>query len=96
MIRHIVMWKLKEGIDREQTAREIKKQLEKLPGKIPGLLSLEVGIGKNPEDVVLISAHSDWEALKAYASHPLHVAAADTYVRPFTASRQAVDYETEA
>jgi len=33
--------------------------------------------------------------LKTYASHPLHVAAADTYVRPYTAVRSCFDYEEE-
>ena len=33
------------------------------------------------------------EALKAYATHPEHVAVADTYVRPYTVSRTCIDYE---
>ena len=33
------------------------------------------------------------EALKAYATHPAHVAVADTYVRPYTVSRTCLDYE---
>ena len=92
MVRHVVMWKLKEAS--EERSATIKKGLEELNGKIPGLVSLEVGIDKNNLDsVVLISVHESWEALAAYAKHPLHVAAADTYVRPFTAARQSVDCE---
>lgn len=92
MVRHVVMWKLKERS--AEVAATIKKELEGLNGQIPGLLSLEVGIDKNsPDSVVLISVHESWEALAAYAKHPLHVAVADTYVRPFTATRQAVDCE---
>ena len=33
------------------------------------------------------------EALKPYATHPAHVAVADTYVRPYTVSRTCIDYE---
>ena len=33
------------------------------------------------------------EALKGYAVHPEHVAAADTKVRPYTATRACLDYE---
>ena len=87
MIRHTVMWKLKEGTDVEV----IKQELEGLNGKIPGLLSLEVGI--EGDDAVLISDHDSWEALETYAKHPLHVKVADTYVRPYIVSRQAVNYE---
>ena len=87
MIRHVVMWKLKEGTD----AQTIKKELEGLNGKIPGLRSLDVGIEE--DGAVLISDHDSWEALEAYAKHPLHVAVADTYVRPYIVSRQAVNYE---
>lgn len=91
MVCHVVMWKLKE--ENAETARNIKKELEQLNGKIPGLQSLQVGVDRNPGNVVLISVHSSWEALDEYAAHPLHNAVADKYVRPFTASRQAVNYE---
>ena len=35
------------------------------------------------------------EALKGYQVHPAHVAAADTYVRPYTEIRMCMDYEEE-
>ncbi len=87
MVRHTVMWKLKEGTD----VGKIKQELEGLNGQIPGLLSLEVGI--EGDGAVLISDHESWEALDTYAKHPLHVAVADTFVRPYIVSRQAVNYE---
>ena len=93
MVRHIVMWKLKEGINREEVAKGIKENLEGLEGKIEGLSEVEVCIDKEGENVCLISTLKDWESLKAYSTNPYHVAVADTYVRPFTQSRQAVDYE---
>ena len=91
MICHVVMWKLKDGKD--EIVQTMKHELEKLVGEIPGLLSLEVGIDKDPQNVVLISKHESWDALELYAKHPLHVAAADTYVRPYIDQRQAVNYE---
>ena len=33
------------------------------------------------------------EALEGYAVHPDHVAAADTYVRPYTDNRVCLDFE---
>ena len=46
MVKHIVMWKIKEtnGLTKEQTAQQIKEALEGLNGKIEGLRHLEVGI----------------------------------------------------
>ena len=94
MICHVVMWKLKDG--RDEIVQTMKKELEQLPGQIPGLLSLELGIDhKDSHNVVLISKHESWDALELYAKHPLHVAAADTYVRPYIDQRQSVNYETK-
>lgn len=99
MIKHIVFWKLKEeanGLSKQQNAEAIKQKLEDLQGKIPGLLSIEVGFDflHSPEsaDVVLYSTFESKEALDVYANHPLHKA-----VMPFIAEarseRRVVDYE---
>lgn len=99
MIKHIVFWKLKEeanGLSKQQNAETIKQKLEDLQGKIPGLLSIEVGFDflHSPEsaDVVLYSTFESREALDVYANHPLHKA-----VMPFIAEarseRRVVDYE---
>ena len=34
------------------------------------------------------------EALEGYQKHPLHVAAANAFVRPFTKTGLCIDYET--
>lgn len=47
MIKHIVIWKLKEeahGNTREKNARFIKSKIEGLVDLIPGIISMEVGI----------------------------------------------------
>ena len=46
MVRHIVMWNLKEE-NKEQNALEIKQALEALNGQIEGLIKLEVNRGYN-------------------------------------------------
>jgi len=72
MIKHIVMWELRNKAD----AEIIKDNLEALAGKIPGLLSVEVGIdfsdSEQSADVVLYSELESREALAAYQSHPDH------------------------
>lgn len=44
-------------------------------------------------DVMLDSTFESAEALKAYSTHPKHVAVADSKVRPYTAVRSCMDYE---
>ncbi len=47
MIKHIVMWRLKDsalGNKKAGNARLVREKLEALRGRIPGLLRLEVGL----------------------------------------------------
>ncbi len=99
MVKHIILWQLKEelqGEEKEQVKNNMKAHLEALVGKVPGLISMQIvidGLESSNADVMLDSTLEDEAALKGYAVHPEHVAAADTYVRPFTAVRTCMDYE---
>ncbi|MBP5224425.1 MAG: Dabb family protein [Lachnospiraceae bacterium] len=100
MVRHIILWKLKEelqGEELEKVKDGIRENLEGLNGVIPGLLWIMVrktGLPSSKNaDLMLDSAFESPEALKGYAVHPAHVAVAETYVRPFTAYRSCFDYE---
>ncbi len=97
MIKHIILWNLKEDIeDTVKVKKGIKENLESLVGKVPGLVKLEIiteGLPSSNADVMLYSEFESAEALKGYAVHPDHVAAADGFVRPYTASRVCMDYE---
>jgi len=92
MIKHIVMWKLRNKAD----AEIIKDNLEALAGKIPGLLKVEVGIdfsdSEQSADVVLYSELESRKALAAYQSHPEHQAVIPL-VKAAAVSRIVVDYE---
>lgn len=78
MIRHIVMWKLKETTEdgtKAENAAAIKAGLEGLVGKIDGLLKAEVMVGlPGGMDLCLYSELTDLAALEAYKVHPLHKA----------------------
>lgn len=80
MIKHIVLFKMREDIDAAEKATElavIKAGLEALLGIVPSLRSMEVGINCNPAekfDLALISTFDDMAGLEAYAVHPDHVA----------------------
>ncbi|MBQ3118802.1 MAG: Dabb family protein [Clostridia bacterium] len=96
MVKHMIIWSLKDDIDKESVKAEIKKQLEGLVGKIDGLLDMKIitnGLPSSKGDLLMDSTFESNDALKAYAVHSLHVAVADGIVRPNTASRAAYDYE---
>lgn len=96
MVKHMIIWSLKDDIDKESVKAEIKKQLEDLVGKIDGLLEMKIitnGLPSSKGDLLMDSTFESNDALKAYATHPLHVAIADGIVRPNTATRAAYDYE---
>jgi hypothetical protein len=98
MIKHIVMWKLKDeahGNNKALNAKLIKEKLEALNGKIEGLLKLEVGIdflGGTNFDVVLYSELATEADLDTYQNHPLHQAVLP-FVRESVTDRKAVDYK---
>lgn len=97
MVKHIILWKLRDDIDDAQKVKEeVKVNLESLVGEVPGLLSLKVNINGLPTsnaDMMLDSELESFEALKGYAVHPAHVKVADTYVRPYTEVRLCLDFE---
>ncbi|MEZ5335158.1 MAG: Dabb family protein [Methanolobus sp.] len=73
MLKHIVMWKLKEsaeGNTKDENAKLMKQKLEALKGVVPEIDFIEVGINAVPSpaayDVVLYSEFKDEDALKTY------------------------------
>ena len=96
MIKHIILWKLKDEVaDKEAVKRGIKEGLEGLKGRIPGLVDITVrieGLSSSNADAMLDTTFESEAALKGYASHPAHLAVADSKVRPFTQTRLCLDY----
>lgn len=99
MVKHVILWTLKDqysGAQMEEIKAGIKEGLEGLKGQIPGLVDIKVynnGLSSSNTDLMLDSTFENEEALKNYATHPAHVAVADNKVRPFTASRNCLDFE---
>lgn len=100
MVKHIILWKLREDLteaEKEQVKQGIKEGLEALVGQVPGLVECKVNISgrldSSNADVMLDSTLESPEALRGYAVHPAHVAVADGKVRPYTAQRTCLDYE---
>ncbi|MBR6510270.1 MAG: Dabb family protein [Clostridia bacterium] len=96
MVKHIILWNLKEEFNTDKIKNDMKLALEGLVGQIDGLITLKVEI--NPfttsnTDVMLYSEFENELALKNYAVHPKHVEVADTKVRPYTKVRTVFDFE---
>ena len=92
MVKHIVLYTLKEGVDKEEAVKLIASVLEPLVGKIPGLMHLEIRRAFNGMDYALYSEFESREALTAYASHPLHLEAKGNFHHLLN-TRVAADYE---
>lgn len=99
MVKHVIIWKLREELgdaERAEVVKNAKEALEALMGKIDGLLSVKVVIDLLPSsngDMMLDTAFESAEALAAYQVHPDHVEAANTFVRPFVHTRLCCDFE---
>uniref|UniRef100_A0A7C4AGQ0 Dabb family protein n=1 Tax=Fundidesulfovibrio putealis TaxID=270496 RepID=A0A7C4AGQ0_9BACT len=100
MIKHIVMWTLKEeagGKTKAQNLETMKALLEELPSKVPGVVELEVAASGlfeavPPTDIALYTVFKSKEDLKAYAVHPEHLKVVE-FVKSVAAERRVIDYE---
>ena len=99
MVKHVIVWTLKDEFSDEEKAgikRGIKEGLEGLKDKVPGIVEIKVyteGLASSNGDLMLDSTFTDKAALKGYAVHPEHVAVADGKVRPYVKSRSCFDME---
>lgn len=102
IVRHIILWQLKDELSPEEkdaAKTAIKQGLEGLAGQIPGLLSIRVhtdALTSSNADLMLESSFESEAALKGYAVHPAHVAVASGTVRPNVKTRLCLDFQAEA
>jgi quinol monooxygenase YgiN len=98
MIKHVVMWKLRdgaEGASRAENARRMKELLDACAGQTEGMRSFEVGVDAGidgaPWDIVLVAEFEDRAALDAYSVNPVHEKA-KAFIARVRDERAAVDY----
>ncbi len=98
MIKHIVMWKLKEqaeGNHRAANAIKMKQLLDSCAALVPGMLKYETSLAQpgleSTYDVVLYSEFANKEALDAYQDHPSHLAI-KAFIGAVREARQCMDY----
>lgn len=99
MVHHIVMWNFKEEVAEENKSAIIQNMetaLTGLVGQVPGLLTVKLvkqPLSSSTHEIALVTTLEKAEDVAVYAKHPAHVAAADTYVRPYVCNRACLDYE---
>ena len=92
MVKHIVLFNVKEGVDVAETVKIAESVLVPLVGKIEGLLSLEIRQTFAGSDIALYCELESREAMEYYADHPLHTEAKNHFFH-LLSSRVAADYE---
>ena len=99
MVKHIIIWTLKDSLSAEEKniiKQTAKKNLEALVGKIDGLTEMKIQTELLPTsngEMMLNSTFTSFEALHAYAIHPAHQEVANRDVRPYIATRSCADFE---
>ncbi len=94
MVKHIVMFKLKERTP-ENLDRAVAS-LKTLEGNIETLRSIEIGLdfkhSDRSYDLVITTVFDDAAGLEVYATHPNHLPVIQT-IRELTSGSVVVDYE---
>jgi len=99
MIKHIVMWRLKDsaaGTDKAHNTARAKEMIEALNDSIDVIVKLEVGKDFNGSpaayDIGLYSEFASRADLRSYQDHPEHQKVV-SFMGEIVAERAVVDYE---
>ena len=93
MVKHIVMWKFKDGTEKEQ--QEFFDGLMGLYGVVPQHKACEIRISAEKDaqfDACLISEFDTLEDVKAYKVDPRHVKVS-SLCKSIRTDRASIDYE---
>lgn len=95
MLRHIVMWKFNEGVDKQSIGEEIKSSLLDLCKSMDEVIMADIVYNVLPtstHDIILILDVKDEAALNKYATSKEHVEIVESLIKPNTNSRVAIDF----
>ena len=99
MIRHIVVFKMKEnalGTIGMENAKLLSERFKGISKKIEGVVSIETGFNFNSEkefyEFGLNQVFKNKKALENYIEHPLHIKVRD-FVREIINRRIVIDYK---
>jgi quinol monooxygenase YgiN len=95
-LRHVVLFKFKDGATKEQV-RDVEERFGRLKAQIPGILAYEWGTNVSPEKLDQGFTHCffvtfpDAAARDAYLPHPAHKAFVEV-LKPHLEKALVVDY----
>jgi Stress responsive A/B Barrel Domain len=96
MLRHVVLFTWTEQAGPERRAETVAA-LRRLPDEVGGMTAFAVGpdagLAAGNAHTALVADFPDAEAFGRYAADPRHLAIVAEHVKPFLASRSAVQYE---
>ncbi len=93
MVKHIVVYTFREGVNKGEAVKTVASVLEPLVGVIPGLVKMEIRpCFQGGMDYALYSEFATREDLINYAQHPAHLEAKEHFFHLLD-SRVAADYE---
>ncbi|MBN1501752.1 MAG: Dabb family protein [Spirochaetes bacterium] len=91
MIRHVVMWSLKD----KNTAGEVKTRLLTMPEHIPQIKKIEVKTNidssSTTHDIILITFHDTEEELYGYQNHEYHQEI-KKFIPQYCTNRACIDF----
>ena len=98
MLRHVVMWAFKdeaEGSEKLANMVRVRDSLLALRPIIPEILAMEIGldigVGRDTWDMVLVMTFQDARSLEIYQNHPAHKAVS-AFVGKVRSDRACVDF----
>lgn len=95
MIRHVVMFRWKDGVD-DAHVEATRRALSALPGLIPQIVTYsygaDLGTAPNTLDFAVTAQFASIEDYVVYRDHPDHQAFVATFVAPFVDDRFAVQF----
>lgn len=96
MVKHILFWQFSDAVN-DENRREVLEMLsasvKNLEGKIPGLISCEIGenvVGTDC-DFVFFAEFEALDDIKVFQNHPLHIKHKEL-AAPYVQNRLAADY----
>lgn len=99
MIKHIVVWKLKEsadGFSKKENAERMKAEILKMKESVPVIKHIEAGINildaEDSFDVVLLAEFENEKDLQTYQNHPGHVKFKE-FIKNLRTEKRSIDYE---
>lgn len=98
MVKHIVLFKIKDGIspeEKEKVMNEFRQDILSLTQEMDFIRNIEVGFninGGETWDICLNSSFDSLDDVRNYSVHPKHTEAAGK-LKPYLCGRSCVDYD---